>query len=145
MHIKVWMNMWTFQPPFTPQTSCLWGLTGKEITMRKRSPLNVASQGGASGKEPAWQGRRRDADSAFQLGRSPGGGHGNPLQHSCLKNPMDRGAWRATVHRVAKTRTAHTAVLGGNIVSEPVSFCFHGWKQHGFFHLELRSSLFGLE
>ena len=38
-------------------------------------------------------------------GRSPGGGHGNPLQYSCLENPMDRGAWRATVHRVAKTRT----------------------------------------
>ena len=35
--------------------------------------------------------------------RSPGGGHGNPLQHSCLENPMDRRAWRATVYRVAKT------------------------------------------
>ena len=33
---------------------------------------------------------------------SPGGGHGNPLQYSCLENPMDRGAWQATVHRVAK-------------------------------------------
>ena len=32
------------------------------------------------------------------LGRSPGGGHGNPLQNSCLENPMDRGAWWATVH-----------------------------------------------
>ena len=37
--------------------------------------------------------------------RSPGGGHGNPLQYSCLENPMDRGAWRATVHRVAKSQT----------------------------------------
>ena len=36
-------------------------------------------------------------------GRSPGGGHGNPLQYSCLENPMDRGAWRATVHGVAKS------------------------------------------
>ena len=35
-------------------------------------------------------------------GRSNGGGHGNPLQFSCLENPMDRGAWWATVHRVAK-------------------------------------------
>ena len=35
-------------------------------------------------------------------GRSPGGGHGNPLQYSCLGNLMDRGAWRATVHGVAK-------------------------------------------
>ena len=39
------------------------------------------------------------------LGRSPGGGHGNPLQYSCLENPMDRGAWRATVHGVAKSLT----------------------------------------
>ena len=38
-------------------------------------------------------------------GRSPGGGHGNPFQHSCLENPMDRGAWRATVHRVAELDT----------------------------------------
>ena len=38
-------------------------------------------------------------------GRSPGGGHGNPLQYSCLENAMNRGAWRASVHRVAKNRT----------------------------------------
>ena len=39
------------------------------------------------------------------LGRSPGEGNGNPLQYSCLENPMDRGAWRATVHRVAELDT----------------------------------------
>ena len=39
------------------------------------------------------------------LGRSPGGGHGNPIQYSCLENPMDRGAWWAMVHSVAKSRT----------------------------------------
>ena len=38
-------------------------------------------------------------------GRSPGEGNGNPLQYFCLENPMDRGAWWATVHRVAKSRT----------------------------------------
>ena len=38
-------------------------------------------------------------------GRSPGGGHGNPLQYSCLENSTDRGAWRATVHMVAKSLT----------------------------------------
>jgi len=37
-------------------------------------------------------------------GRSPGGGHGNPLQYSCLENPRDTGAWQATVHRVAKSQ-----------------------------------------
>ena len=38
-------------------------------------------------------------------GRAPGGGHGNPLQYSCLENPMDRGAWWATVHGVANSQT----------------------------------------
>ena len=38
-------------------------------------------------------------------GRSPGGGHGNLLQYSCLENPVDRGAWRATLHRVARSQT----------------------------------------
>ena len=41
-----------------------------------------------------------DAGSIPGSGRSPGGGHGNPLQYSCLENPMDRGVWWATVHRV---------------------------------------------
>jgi len=39
------------------------------------------------------------------LGRSPGGGHGNPPQYSCLENPMDRGGWQAIVHRFAKSQT----------------------------------------
>ena len=38
------------------------------------------------------------------LGRYPGGGHGNPLQYSCLENPMNRGVWQATVHWVAKSQ-----------------------------------------
>ena len=46
-----------------------------------------------------------DMSSIPGLGRSPGGGHGNPLQYSCLENSMDRGAWQATVHGVAKSRT----------------------------------------
>ena len=50
-------------------------------------------------------GDTRDLDSIPGLGQSPGGGHGNPLQYSCLKNPMDEGAWRAVVHRVAKGQT----------------------------------------
>ena len=47
----------------------------------------------------------RDAGSIPELGRSPGGGHGNPLQHSCLENPMDRGAWWAAVHGVTELDT----------------------------------------
>ena len=55
---------------------------------------------GTSIKEPTCQYRldTRDTGLISGLGRSPGGGHGNPLQYSCLENPMDRGPWRATVH-----------------------------------------------
>ena len=58
--------------------------------MVKNSPLNA--------------GDVRDVGSIPGSGRFPGGGHGNPLQYSCLENPMDRGAWRATVHRVVQGR-----------------------------------------
>ena len=46
-----------------------------------------------------------DLGSTPELGRSPGGGHGYQLQYSCLENPMDRGAWWATVRGVTKSRT----------------------------------------
>ena len=46
-----------------------------------------------------------DASLVPGLGRSPGGGHGNPLQYFCLENPMDRGAWRAAAHGIAKKTT----------------------------------------
>ena len=66
--------------------------------------------GGASGLKknktlPANAGDIRDLGSIPGLGRSPGGGNGNPLQYSCLENPMDRGDWRATVPRVVKSQT----------------------------------------
>ena len=47
----------------------------------------------------------RDSGLIPGLGRSPGGGHGNPLQYSCLENPIDRGAWWAAFHGVAKSQT----------------------------------------
>ena len=47
----------------------------------------------------------RDLGSIHELGRYPGGGHGNPLKYTCLENPMDRGAWQATVHGVTKSQT----------------------------------------
>jgi len=54
---------------------------------------------------PANAGDIKDAGSISGWERSPGGGHGNSLQCSCLANPQNRGAWRATVHGVAKSRT----------------------------------------
>ena len=53
-----------------------------------------------SGKEPTCN--AGDLSSIPGSGRSPGGGHGNPLQDSCLENPMDRGAWQARVHGVER-------------------------------------------
>ena len=57
---------------------------------------------------PADAGDVRDLVSTPESGRSPGGGNGNPLQYSCLEKPMDRGAWQATVHGVAKSQTRLT-------------------------------------
>ena len=53
----------------------------------------------------AYAGDAGDAGSISGSGRSPGGGNGNPLQYSCLGNPMERGAWQAKVHGVAKSQT----------------------------------------
>ena len=54
---------------------------------------------------PANAGDARDVGLIPGLGRSPGGGNGNPLQYSCLKNSMDRGAWQAIVYGVTKSWT----------------------------------------
>ena len=63
--------------------------------------LRLGFPGGAVVKNP--HANARDASSVPGSGRSPGDGNGNWLQYSCLENPMDRGAWWATVHRVAKS------------------------------------------
>ena len=54
---------------------------------------------------PASAGDRRDVSLIPGLGRSPGGGNGNPPPYSCLENPMDRGAWQVIVHGVLKSQT----------------------------------------
>ena len=72
---------------------------------------------------PGNTGDTRDMGSIPGSGRSPGGGHGNPLQWSCLENPMDGGAWWATVHGMAKSWTqlkqlnTHTEITGNEIHS----------------------------
>ena len=65
--------------------------------------------GGSDGKESAWN--VGDLCLITGLGRSPGEGNGNPLQYSCVENSMDRGAWRATDYRVAKSWTWLTLSL----------------------------------
>jgi len=60
--------------------------------------------GSTNGREPTCQ-RRKQETWVPSLGRCPAGGNGNPLQYSCLENPMDRGAWWTTVHGVTKSGT----------------------------------------
>ena len=74
----------------------LWGPPRPAVGLRQRVCRVV--------KNPAQAGATEDTGSISGLGRSPGGGNDNPLQYSCLKNPMDRGAWRATIHGVTESR-----------------------------------------
>ena len=74
-----------------------WGCTRKWKGLGPRVAAQVALE---VKNLPANAGDIRDPGSIPGSGRSPGGGHGNPLQYCCLKNPMDRGPWWATVHRV---------------------------------------------
>ena len=62
-------------------------------------------RGSAVKKSTCSAGATEDIGSIPGLGRSPGGGHSNPLQYSYLENPMDRGAWQTMVHRVMKSQT----------------------------------------
>ena len=70
---------------------------------RLLTPVFLGFPGGSDSKESTCN--VGDLGSIPGLGRSPGGGHGNPLQYSCLENPMDRRAWRATVHRLQESDT----------------------------------------
>ena len=63
----------------------------------------ISFPGGSEGKESTCN--VGDLGSIPGLGRFPGGGYGSPLQYACLENPMDKGAWGATVHGVAKSQT----------------------------------------
>ena len=65
-----------------------------------RALLDISSKGTVINNLPANAGDARNAGLILGSGRSPGEGNGNPLQHSCLRNPMDRGTWQATVHGV---------------------------------------------
>ena len=70
------------------------------------SDMEVGFPSGAGVKNlPANEEDTGDSGSSPGLGRSPGGGNSNPLQYFCLENFMDRGDWRDTVHRIAKSQT----------------------------------------
>ena len=107
-----------------------------------------------SGKESACNaGAAGNMGSISGSGRSPGGGHGNPLQYSYLENPMDRGAWRNIVHRVTKNRTQlkwlsihaqFLIILYTPVVSVVTSFLFLillFWALYLFFLMNLAKGL----
>ena len=84
------------------------------ISLRPSKPGKVSKEikttpSGSVGKESSCYAEDTgDMGSIPGSGRSPGEGNGNPLQESCLENPMDGGAWRATVHGVAKSWTGQS-------------------------------------
>lgn len=82
-------------------------MTEDLVTAFKPTPWIPEAQRGlphsSDGKESTCSGG--DLGSIPGSGRCPGEGHGNPRQYSCRENPMDRGVWRATVHRVAESQT----------------------------------------
>ena len=79
--------------PYNKRTSFLGVSSKRSCAFPGGSEVNVSARNAG------------DVGSIPGLGRSPGERNGNPLQYSCLENPMDGGAWRATVHGVAKSRT----------------------------------------
>ena len=106
-----WRRAWQATPVFLPgeshgQRSLVgyspWGCKESDMTEQLNSDIKVVL---VVKSRPVDAGRLRDAGSIPRSRRSPGGGHGNPLQYSCLENPMDKEAWWATVHGVAKSQT----------------------------------------
>ena len=82
-----------------------------EVSQKEKSKYYILTQGllhWLSSKESVFN--AGDTSLIHGSGRSPGGGHSNPLQYSCLENPLERGAWWATVHRVARSWTVSEVI-----------------------------------
>ena len=86
---EYWSGLPCSPPRHLPDAEIKWA--SQVALVIKNSPDNV--------------GDLRNAGLILGSGRSPGGGHGNPVQYSCLENPMDRGAWWAMVHRITELDT----------------------------------------
>ena len=99
-------QLWNPQINQIPAWDSSLGQSAEETKMTEVHPFNHCPPGlpgGSDGKESACN--EGDLGLIPGLGRFPGEGNGNPLQYSCLENPMDRGAWWATVHGVSKSQT----------------------------------------
>ena len=105
--ILIWRILWTEE---LSRLQSIGSVT-QSLTRQKRLSTHALCiyggfPGSAVGKESATNaGDTRDASLIPRLGRSPGGGNGNPLQYSCLKNSMNGGACQAIVHGIEKSRT----------------------------------------
>ena len=101
-------------PPRKPILSWLYKLFTSDSASWESSFINTSAS-----IEPNPESRT----FPLQSGRSPGGGHGNPVQYPCLENPMDRGAWLATVHGL-------TVPGGADAVAERLNWTEHDTKIH---------------
>ena len=103
------MNVSTKQKQTHQRRKQTCGCQGEGVGVMKSELHTGASLVELAVKNPsANAGDVRDVGLIPGSGRSPGRGHGNPLEYSCLENPMDRGAWRVRLHRVAKSQTRLT-------------------------------------
>ena len=96
-------QLWNLQINQIPAWDSSLGQSAKETKITEIHPFNhcpLGLPGGSDGKESIC--KAEDLGLIPGLGRSPGGGHSNPLQCFCLESPMDRGTWRATVHGVQR-------------------------------------------
>ena len=114
-----WMRSWVAFPILQPLMCTVSGKTSSSLFVLLWSDFMWhhdtprSSQMAPMVKNlPANAGDTRDAGSVPELGRSPGGGNGNPIQYSYLGNPTDRGAWWAPVHWAAKSDTAECWAQG---------------------------------
>ena len=150
-------HVWLFAPPWTVvhQAPLSMGFSRKEYWSGLTCPsLGELPDPGiepmSPGKESACQCRRhRDGGSIPGLGRSSGVGNGTPLQYSCLENPMDKGAWRATIPRVAKSQTwlsdwacTHSSII--TISKESMKLHFLHYRKLSKYQRQLKYDYTGL-
>ena len=145
-----WRRKWQPTPVFLPGEFPGQGsLVGYGPWARQESDMTEHTALMVGGKEPACPCRRRKFHPGS--GRSPGEGNGKPLQYSCLENSMDRGAWLARVHRVAKIQTwlstqAQTYVgCSGRVILSVCVHLFQVWSRNlnpGLFRLSFKAMIF---
>ena len=107
-----WSQLFCLVGPHVIMRTRAWFLSLVPAKKKKKpSKVNSFPGGTVVKNPPANAGDTGDLGLIFGLGRSPGEGNGNPLQYSCLGNPMDRGAWQATVHGITELDTTELTCM----------------------------------